>query len=131
MPRLRNFIEERRPAPQGRVAWSEVVRTMLAWRDAVDRMERRYALSERCHIHIYGVLNNQYEPTMGMSVVGSKDDPNGYSSSEWPNTMTPSELIRLSEIRAVVGQWETGELESLPPSTFEFPALTAKDFPDQ
>ena len=120
MPRLRAgfSVEDRVVAPQGPIAWSDVVQSMLAWRTAVDRMERRYALSERCHVHIYGVLNNQYEAHMSMIVEGSQADSGCFSSSQWPYDLTPQELNRLAEIRSMVDMWECGDSKTLHSSSF-------------
>jgi len=112
-PRMPRFASHRRriPSPQGPISYTAAMDAFRSFQATQDTMERRYLLSERVHVRISANRNNDFEFQVYLTIEGAD------SSSWWPGDMTPQEMIKCAEIKAMVDDWKSGRIDALPPST--------------
>lgn len=113
MTRLSRISDERVAGPQESISLAGVQQAFKAYRDALDKMERRFALSDRYYLRVYANRNFQEGLDVCLHIAGETD-----TNSGWPMKLVPAEIMKLAELRAMVEDWVTGRTESLPPSTW-------------
>ncbi len=114
MPRFSGLVNRsKRPPPkQGPISYQRALEVAQVFRDTQDMVTRHYKVSERCHTTISVNRNNDYVHEIMMWVQGTVD-----TSSLWPGDLTPAEMVKCAEIRAMLDDWKSGRIEAMPPST--------------
>jgi hypothetical protein len=118
MPRL---VVRSHPADQIAISFAEVLAAIAASERATDGAERHYALSEE----IYLVVGVTWRPSLTMT---SREPV----AAVWPcrtngdthvdlGALTPADIVKAAEFKAVVDEWVSGKRPHLPPSTFTRP----------
>lgn len=83
---------------------------------ADDACNREYALSDRASATVSFVVHDQAPPVNLIVRLDARTPANPYGGLT-PGAMTPAELAKLAEIRAMIDQWKAGTMDTLPAST--------------
>jgi len=82
----------------------------------MDLAERRYAISDNVHMHIFLNRNDAFALNPVIAIERNSDDfPMG---SAWPGEVTPQEMVKAAEIKSMIDDWVSGKRPFLPDSTY-------------